>query len=155
MLPKSIQGWVDWNLFLLFTVDWICWWLGSWQWGNEKNPGCFIHFLPKQLAEWWWGNPEGRGSKLRQLKETRHGDWDAFSWRPLLIIPGDISKRELKIWIIAGNEQEWRDCVLMAFIIMGPGHSPQEGKVERKDKRPRQMAEAGHHLEVTQRRKNC
>ena len=43
----------------------------------------------------------------------------------------------------------------MAFIIVGPDHSPQEGKFERKDKSPRQMAEAGQHLEGTQRRKNC
>ena len=41
----------------------------------------------------------------------------------------------------------------MAFIIVGPDHSPQEGKFERKDKSPRQMAEAGQHLEGTQRRK--
>lgn len=30
------------------------------------------------------------------LKENMHGDVDTFSWRPLLIIPWDISKRGLE-----------------------------------------------------------
>ena len=146
-------GWIE----IFFCLSQSIGFVGGLEVRNEEMRGIQDASCTFYPSDWLGGDGENlRGGEASwdTLKKTRHGDLDAFSWRPFLIIPGDIF-RELKIWIVDSNGKEWRDCVLVAFIIMGPDHSPQEGKVERKDKSPRQMAEAGQHLEGTQRRKNC
>ena len=101
-------GWIE----IFFCLSQSIGFVGGLEVGNEEMRGIQDASYTFYPSDWLGGDGENlRGGEASwdTLKKTRHGDLDAFSWRPLLIIPGDIFQERVKNmnhwWLLSSWDQ--------------------------------------------------